>query len=172
MSFPNFVAVPNRCRSLPSFLPCFWASLTYMLAGALGTFLPFSADCKNESFPVFFEQRKKRFRAQHSGVKYAIFIRVFGFLTGWHTRSAAEPPRIPPEVPPTMVSFKRSTSPHRVLGPTRRCRGRLIQGFREGCSPFPAALCLMSFAIGHMTSLERRSPGKVTGSPPQPPHHR
>ena len=65
--------------------------------------------------------------------------------------------------------IERSRSPHRALGPTRRCRGRLIQGFREGCSPFPAALCLMSFAIGHMTSLERRSPGKVTGSPTQTP---
>ena len=32
----------------------------FMLAGASGAFLPFSADCKNESFSVFFEQRNKR----------------------------------------------------------------------------------------------------------------
>ena len=46
------VPVPNRCRSLPSFLPCFLgpSTLLYVLAGALGSFCPFSADCKIEPF--------------------------------------------------------------------------------------------------------------------------
>ena len=52
-TFPTLaVPVPNRCRSLPSFLPCFLgpSTLLYVLAGALGSFCPFSVDCKTEPF--------------------------------------------------------------------------------------------------------------------------
>ena len=137
IKFPTF----SRSESVPisPFFPTmfFWACRTHMLAGAQGTFYLFRPIVKIESFSDFSCCGKNEPSILLVTSHFYNLVFLIGLAHPLRGRAATAHQR------PQSWFFRSSRLLQRVSGPTRRCRGRLIQGFREGCNPILAALCLM-----------------------------